>query len=59
MFSDFEELVVAKCAKIINIIIYYFFIFLSHGFGFKITDPISDKPQNQYYSFRNNQGKEK
>jgi len=41
-----------------NIIIYYFFIFLSHGFGFKMADPISDKPQNQYYSFRNNQGKE-
>ena len=40
---------------------YYYlliFIFLSHGFGFKMTDPISDKPQNQYYSFRNNQGKE-
>jgi len=44
--------------KLSNIIIYYFFIFLSHGFGFKMADPISDKPQNQYYSFRNNQGKE-
>ena len=35
-----------------------FFIFLSYGCGRTIAGPISDRPQNQYYSFMNNHGKE-
>ena len=36
----------------------HFLILLSYGCGSTIAGQISDRPQNQYYSFRNSQGKE-
>ena len=42
--------------KLSNIFILFYYFPITYGFGFKMADPISDKPQNQYYSFRNNQG---